>query len=405
MTGKPRAATARAALLLGGLALGLGLAEAGLRLYGALRMPEVRAPGDQGGLRILCMGDSFAYGLGSEDQRGPCEHLEALLEERAGPDAVAAFNRAVPGFNSSQAADALGDALAEAQPQLLVVTVGHNNGWNFAGLHLDEGEGGAGLRISRGLGGLRLVKLAQLLLRYDRTPQVDPPTAQDPAVTAWYDRQNRASKIVKLEGERERLQTFLAQHPDDVFSLVQLSDLSKGAGDPAEAQRLLDRAQALDPQAVARARAGLRQVDGWHERNRSHGQESHLVGGEASRADLYRALGEQRSLEDQRQLLDRVLQRDLEAMATQARAMGAEVIFSGYPGDKPANLPLRAAAEALGLHFVDQQASFEAALARDGDPGHWFVLDGHCTSAGYRRVAENLLPFAEALLPEHPQPE
>ncbi len=382
----------RLALLAGGLLVGLALAEVGLRIYGAWTAPPVSEPPDMGTFDLLCLGDSFAYGLGAEDGQGPCEHLDTLLELELGQDTVAAWNRAVPGFNSSQTLDALPEALAEARPQLVVLTVGHNNGWNFAGLHLDHGEGGAGLRLLRGFGSLRLVKLAQLLLRHDRGAAVveSPP---DPEVQAWFDRQNRAAKGEKLVAERERLLRLRQQHPEDVWLLVRLAELADAAGDDAEQARLRRMAVALDPEAVTQAKEAVQRVDRWHRENARQGVESHLVGSEASKAALFRALGNG-SLDEQARLLERVLARDLEEIVAQVEAAGATLLISGYPGPKPANAVLAREASDLGVPYIDQQASFDRLVDEQGDPGRWFVLDGHCTSEGYRRVAENLLPLA-----------
>jgi lysophospholipase L1-like esterase len=391
----PRLSLAARLLLLGlGALAALLLAELGLRIYGTLRAPPTMGAGDDGALRLLCVGDSFAYGLGAEDGRGPCEHLEAQLEEAGWPGGVAAYNRAVPGFNSSQAADALPAALDEAQPDVVVITVGHNNGWNFAGLHLDPGEGGAGLRALRHLGELRLVKLAQLLVRYDagREPVVEP--VVDPAVQGWFDRQNRAAKAEKRAAERARHTAFLQEHPDDVFTMVVLAELAREEGDPESEARWRHRAETLDAQAARRAQDGLRRVERWHRDNARDGIERHLIGSDAARAELYQHLGgDEATLDDQQALLEQVLRRDLASMVATVRARGSIPIVSGYPGDKPANRVLEAQAAALQVAWVDQRASFDALLARDGDPGRWFVPDGHCTSEGYAHIAQNLAPL------------
>jgi lysophospholipase L1-like esterase len=395
-----RSLAARLLLLGAGVLVAALLAEGGLRIYGAFIAPQARAPGDEGALRVLCVGDSFAYGLGAEDGRGPCEQLEAILEERGHPGGVAAYNRAVPGFNSSQTAAALAAALDEARPDVVVLTVGHNNGWNFAGLNLEEGEGSAGLRLLRALGELRLVKLAQLLLRYDRG---DPEPAPDPEVQAWFDRQNRMAKATKRETERERWRSFLDEHPDDVFAMIVLAELAREDGNRELEAAWRREAQARDPAAAERALQGLQRVERWHREQAREGVEPHLIGAQASKADLFRRLGgDEATLEDQRALLDAVLRRDLAAMVAQARDRGAAVIVSGYPGEKPANEVLRESAGELGIPYVDQQASFDALLAREGDPGRWFVLDGHCTSAGYGRIAENLAPSVAEIAEKAP---
>jgi len=379
---------ARLGLVVGGLALALALAEGGLRLYGWWRAPKVRPAAYDGAYHILCLGDSFAFGLGAEDGRGPCEHLAELLE--AARASVTTFNRAVPGFNSSQAADALPAALIETQPDLVVVTVGHNNGWNFSGLHLEPGEGGLGVRLRCALGSLRLVKLLEFWFQYE-----------DPAADDWLERLNRDAKAGKREGERERLLAFHQAHPTDVWTMVKLSELAREGGDAREEHRWREQAQAVDPAAVEAALQGLRRVDAWHAQNASHGVERHLVGREASGRALFHRLG-QASLAEQQDFVHAVLRRDLADIVARSRAVGADVVISGYPSDKPANPVLAAAAEGMDVPFVDQHAIFSAEIERNGDPGRWFVLDGHCTSAGYQRVAKNLLSTVMSLGYRHP---
>ena len=98
---------------------------------------------------------------------------------------------------------------------------------------------------------------------------------------------------------------------------------------------------------------------------------------------------------DAQSLVDAVIERDLLWMAAEARQRGVAVIFSGYPTDKPANEPIHVAAGRGGVPFVDQQAAFDALLAGGSAFETLFLLDEHCTSAGYRQMAANLLPLVE----------
>jgi len=157
---------------------------------------------------------------------------------------------------------------------------------------------------------------------------------------------------------------------------------------------------------VDRVLAEAGRVDAWHAASRARGGDRHLDREPEGVERLYEAVAAFGPPEPTRQraVLDAVIRRDLATMVAAARARGAAVVLSGYPNAKPANGPIRAAAADLGVPFVDQQADFDALLAAEGDPGRWFLLDGHCTSAGYGRMARNVAQAIEPLRTAPPSP-
>ena len=108
LSSSPASALPDRPLLMRALALGLGLAvglvgaEGLLRAWGHWSAPQARSAPATGALQILVEGDSFAYGLASEDDRGFPEHLDALLQQRTPARSVSVQNRGMPGFNSGQ---------------------------------------------------------------------------------------------------------------------------------------------------------------------------------------------------------------------------------------------------------------------------------------------------------------
>ena len=394
----------RLILLLVGVLVALCLAEAALRLAGPLIAPAVKAPTDAAGWRVLCVGDSFVYGLGSEDGRGMCEHLQEMLNERWGVGVASVHNEGVPGFNSSQAADRLEGWLVTYDPQVLVLLVGHNNSWNFNDLHLEAVGGASDMGLARELGRLRLVRLLRLVTRYRSQPEETEPSA-DPQIEAWSHAARKAVKKDKSRLEALALEQRLAEHPDDVYSMLRLALAREAMGDQAAADALRLQARQTDAAAVATLEAAQRRIEQFHQQQSERGEDAHLHENAVSDAALRNAIGDQVPPEqlagEQRRVLDAVLRADLAAMAAQAQAQarGSSVILSGYPGYKTANEVLATSAAELGLPFVDQRAAFEERTSGADDLSHWFVLDGHCTSAGYRIMGENLLP---ALLPLGP---
>jgi lysophospholipase L1-like esterase len=384
----------RGALVLLGLALALLVAELGLRIAASQHRRVAEAGRGSEAFDLLCVGDSFTYGLGSEDGRGYPEQLQALLDERWGPGAATIHNRGRPGQNSSQAADALADQLAALQPELVVILVGHNNGWNYNDLHLDEHEslGPAGL-----WGRLRVVRLLRLAVGWDLDERRG--AALDEADAAWFRWQGAREKERKGLRERAHWEAILAAHPDDVLALLRLAEISEAP----EREALLARARARDPDAVRRLQEAQQRIDAWHQEQEGRGEADYLARSPDSRARLLEAVGgsgdepHERRYDRQQALLDEVLRRDLRAMVEASRRAGAEVVLMGYPTPtKQASPALEAAAAELGLPFVDQQARFDALLAQGRPLAELFVLDGHCTSEGYRVMAEALLPAVEA---------
>jgi lysophospholipase L1-like esterase len=392
----------RLLLLLGGVVAALALVEASLWVVGPFIAPPPRVSAELAGWRVLCVGDSFVYGLGSEDGRGMCEHLQELLDERWGAGVASVHNEGVPGFNSSQAADRLGAWLDAYEPDALVLLVGHNNSWNFNDLHLEAAGVGSGMGLARSLGRLRLVRLLRLVTRYDQGGEAEG-VGVDPDLQAWSHAARKASKKEKAGREAAALEQRLAEHPDDVYSMLRLALAREAAGDQAGADALRQRARELDSGSVGALEQAQRRIERFHQQQSERGEDAYLKENPAADAALRRAIGQdlppERLADEQRRVLDAVLRSDLGAMATQARDHGTAVLLVGYPQYKPANDVIAASAAELGLAWVDQQAAFEQRLAGRDDLSPWFLLDSHCTSAGYRIMAESLLP---AVLPLGP---
>ncbi|OGR59129.1 MAG: hypothetical protein A2X36_15135 [Elusimicrobia bacterium GWA2_69_24] len=118
----------RAALLLGGVLAALALAETGLGLMGwgyARRQRGGRATA--AGPRILCVGDSFTFGMGAPRGGGYPEQLQDLLNKEPGDRRWVVLNAGVPSNNSSQVLKRLPALLVEEAPEILVVMTGWND--------------------------------------------------------------------------------------------------------------------------------------------------------------------------------------------------------------------------------------------------------------------------------------
>jgi len=141
------------------------LAEIGLRLVGRSYLELVRTPPEDftsnARLNILCLGDSFTFGIGADGEASYPEQLARLLAARYGDEACQVINWGLPAQNSSEALLALEAALSrEPRPDFVLLSVGINNYWNW---HLATpflpGDRPLG-KLHAALGGLRLWRLA-----------------------------------------------------------------------------------------------------------------------------------------------------------------------------------------------------------------------------------------------------
>ncbi len=117
----------KTALTVSGLLLGLLLAEAGLRAYGALLRHSGRGADNGGGRVILCAGDSFTYGIGAPAGESYPDSLQRLLDAKFGDGAYRVVNAGVPAQNSSELAANMEALLEKYRPAVLLVLTGTNN--------------------------------------------------------------------------------------------------------------------------------------------------------------------------------------------------------------------------------------------------------------------------------------
>jgi len=127
------------------LALVLLLLEGGARLIGALIVTQHRDASSSGaGLRVIALGDSWAWGYGVQPQETWAFQLPAVLAQMGGPS-IRVINGASPGGTPLDAARSLNRAVNTIEPQVALVLVGQNR----------EVEDDLSNRVDPGLAGLR----------------------------------------------------------------------------------------------------------------------------------------------------------------------------------------------------------------------------------------------------------
>ena len=114
--------------------------------------------------RILCVGDSHTWGASVSREESYPAQLQRFLDE-AEPGMHSVVNQGLPGMNTAQLRKRLGIWLQRYRPDVVVVWVGVNNGWNRAEVEDPAGLGWA--RLDGVLSRLRAYRLVRVWL-HDR---------------------------------------------------------------------------------------------------------------------------------------------------------------------------------------------------------------------------------------------
>lgn len=79
--------------------------------------------------RILCLGDSFTYGLGAEKEYSYPTQLERLLNDNNSGREFKVFYYGIDGLSSSIIANTLSDNINKYRPDILIILAGCNDHW------------------------------------------------------------------------------------------------------------------------------------------------------------------------------------------------------------------------------------------------------------------------------------
>lgn len=166
------------------LALLLALFSVAFLAEGALRLGEwlsLRSrgdgSGDKGARTILCVGDSWTFGLESGDPTSKSypARLQQTLDKAHGEGKFKVINRGKPGNNSHDLVSDLPAMLEEFKPELVILLVGATNFFAIPGF--TQGPDGVRPAPPDSLGPLerlRVVRVARMFFRpawKERTPQ------------------------------------------------------------------------------------------------------------------------------------------------------------------------------------------------------------------------------------------
>lgn len=87
---------------------------------------------------VLCLGDSYTYGVGAGVSLSYPAQLEKVVNESHPSSGVRVINYGVPGMNSSTLALNFSKYLDEIKPSIVLVCIGRNDNWNMENVNFDD---------------------------------------------------------------------------------------------------------------------------------------------------------------------------------------------------------------------------------------------------------------------------
>ncbi len=243
-----------------GFVAALVLLEASLRVLGAFQVSRAGGrPEKPAGRRvILCVGDSFTYGLGAAPEDSYPRQLERLFEAQN----VAVINKGMPGTNTAQMLNRFEQYLNETKPDAVVILAGGANTWNYKGYYAYARENAWYARLFDRIYDVRLYRLIRLLasdVRRRRAEKRDGPDAgrggtSSAAANARYDAALSYGHTAKYRDSKEcweeikRLAGEISANPADIENYCKIGTYyqkfglyDKAMGYYAQALRLAPR--------------------------------------------------------------------------------------------------------------------------------------------------------------------
>lgn len=113
------------------------LLEISLRIIGFVysgKQTSANINNDDGKFVVLCIGDSFTYGVGSTKGNDYPAQLQRLLQQNTNQEVIV-INRGRCAQNSTQTIEHLQEDLNSCKPDLVIMMFGMANSWNYYGYH------------------------------------------------------------------------------------------------------------------------------------------------------------------------------------------------------------------------------------------------------------------------------
>lgn len=413
-------------LALCGIMVSLVALESGLRLVGWIYVTQRQRADSashfeniksKGNFTIVCLGDSYTFGVGTDARNSYPRQLRRLLQDKGRGD-VKVIEAGECGFNSSQSLKKMRRYIDEYRPDMFVILTGMSNCWNFKDSSyfiLENGKFAVHDYVDKLFYWSSVYKMLKIIYE-DRILKNRP---RMPLINAGGENNIKPESMncfcladaLFLEG---KIDAAILKHKEAIsldrnnyYAHIGLSALliSRGEERPAREEvwkgliyakgdiddltfyRVLNVIFYLED--VSLIKPELVRIMKYYQDCNPHGQYN-------GRIQTIHAVLE---FMNNRETLNRVLEYDLGKMCGLAREKNIKIVLQTYPVGNYSNGIARKISRKYSVPLVDNEMVFQIKSGM-ADRNKFFAADKHCNAAGYRLMAENVrgLLFRENLL-------
>lgn len=404
-------------------------AEVALRTSGyiysiAIRDSSAKSISQKNSIRILCLGDSFTWGLGALPGKSYPMQLKELLSENCNRP-VEVYNAGVPGFTSSLVLKRLNEDINKYNPDFLVIMVGSNNKWNLEDSnyfllrkrslnHLNYFE-----RFLSKMKVYKLIKIWYLTIRQKKLYSLTKNTAisiKPDSVTAC-ERGLVLFDKAQYKSAEEYFDKALLLDPHNYIAYMRKAEMLVTRKNYDLAKDALNKAVVLvnyydirDINFFYRTlTAVLVNTDEQIRMVRKLKLLTNEYVNDANKKKRFQEiLTSQEELLEDVSLYEKILIYDLNQIVVLAQQKNIRVILQTYPCGNNANIAIKKVSQEYALPLVDNERIFrEKGKYMNIEELFVSMYDHHCNVRGYRLIAEgiynvlahyNYLPKCEKIL-------
>ncbi|MHB9154875.1 MAG: GDSL-type esterase/lipase family protein [Endomicrobiales bacterium] len=434
----------RAAAVAAGIVMTALILELGLRIVGYLQTSRAGTddlPQDKGKQVILCLGDSFVFGMGAPAGKSFPRQLEELFNRNtsAGGKKYRVINGGVPGQNTSQLLERLPHSLRSAQPDLVLLLSGGANNWNTSGYaEYLRGRGFYSL-LWKNIDGLRVYRLVKLLAKNCAEKSGLPLFGYGaPSRQATVPRPSPDHCIHGEPGADRRAANAPDQVPRNPRCFRCLAEACRAQGKIEEAKAYIEKAMEKGPRCAddcfclgeyCRDRKDLVRAASWYmegitldpgKTDNSNYRGIKLLMHDcrnndpviAEVASFLKKLRKEtltpkhvisdllETAEQGKDVLFRKtlawVEHDIDSIIALCRKERTRIVLIGYPMEDRMNRVLEKSAVRNGVLFVENNAPLRELLG-NAQRSEYFTADSHCTAKGYGVMARNVYGKIRAL--------
>ncbi len=383
------------------------------------------------GFTILCMGDSFTFGLGAETGYSYPDHLERLLKKQLTHKKFKVYNLGRLGSNSSMVLKSLPQTIKRYNPDIVIVMTGCNNTWVSTDNNYFVTKDNLMQKIDVGLSNLRIYKFfkaLQINLKNNNFSYND-------NISAVKSKEGYPGLVTDKEVNKmrnfpyiiEQCKLRLERDPENVESIVTLGHIYREIGNLELAVENYKKAIEIEPNdcnvhlQLGHTYALLKEDVLAKDEFRKAiiiGEDVDLIATylQSIGSNMQEYTQELINLKDivqkkcadknkkeeaikkldfalavigNKNDLDRVLQQDLAEIIKTLRKENIDVILQTYPHEYDIATLIRAVAKKYDAPIVDNGFIFKEKL-KTHSVKEFFVADGHCNAQGYQIIAENV---------------